>query len=763
MCISFNPPFPQHLFSLPALNPNLAQQYRLNEPVDSDTSRPGGHGTLHEILQDQKHALGKMAPPPLPEKQAKPDEAVVANVLDALGGAVGGLQKALEAESLSARRVGSGSAAPSGASMNVAKRLPSLPLKPAEQLNMGVGKSGKSGVASAVKPLEGVPSSVITSGEVSGWGADSVTPGGTVSAAEDVSRPTPPLPIATPDKSNSAIVNGLASDSTWKSEKRIVSPSSTSAKCGTHGNDVDSAGIVISQPMPLESAAPVLHSEPTVIAKTQAVDVAGGLGPSSANVDAFVPSADSAVSPGSSSGAGARIPVSSFFASDPMTEISEKAGGVTAPLSSRLLAGEPLKYHRLNIANRPREVLDSADADIDILLPSDIRAAAGAPGKTVTRIESAAEKQQRRTKMVEEFEASYGREKPEVFESQKALRERILQTFMMEQTSTAGAVEDLHRMAAIEGGLSADAASRTQTPKSRENLPKERGVRPPEESEDYVWSGTEDVSAEDVLGTSGLHTNPLKNLVSTSNSPATQQTNNSTIQALPATPLVTYRFFALVRNPENGNIQFTTLPQGLVSDTMIRENTAFDSLQNLDSPGSFLPLWRVLQKGGFTVVGGEKDCLVVKVEAEVAREKQELVLKEIKVRLSPAETAARESWERKRGVNKSGAEKEFDTAGSVGRVANVATAVKLDPGLATALEKVPPIILDAPLESKPESAAIDQKIEEVATEDQKPAEPKAGVQGNQLRKGRPFRRVFWSAVWVAACTGAVSIGLEAYL
>lgn len=421
-------------------------------------------------------------------------------------------------------------------------------------------------------------------------------------------------------------------------------------------------------------------------------------------------------------------------------DVSKKLEHAT-PLSPAV--EEPLKRHRLNVSNRTGAALDSPDADLDLLLPSDIRAAAGAPGKTILKVEGGAEKAQRRAKMLADFEAAEERRKlleGAGIESLEAIKERIQNLLAVAQASVEKLAGEL-RANNIESDT--DNARRLLALGGSENIRTAVVENPSREK----------VSTEGAMGT----VNP------TQSSPppqfayeqATPQTDTNSTHATPALP--PHKFFILVRNPESDHIQFSTLPSGVVSDAMIRKNTAFDSLQSLDFPEKFLPLWRVLQNGGFTVVGGEKDCLVVKVEADVAMERQELVMKEIKLKLSPVEAVAREGWEKKRETNQPEAEKKPDlvmkSLGDTERFAKVIIPT--------------PVIPEATIPShdpefKPEP------VPEIAEEEPHPKEEKQEesipeTQATKPKKRRPFRRLFWAAVWVAACSGAVNVGLEEYI
>lgn len=699
-----------------------------------------------------------MTPPSLSPKPTKSSEIAVKDVLGALDGNIAAFQAAGVTEPLST---------PDEVGKNESNldRI-TLSNAPSKAVRKSTSPSPKS-----TEPFSTRASDLPVSVKTRNTSADSVGTKGGVLVVEGISQPVPPAPTEQIGGGESAIAKSPASSSTQLLKKRVSPAPSVPAKPSVQGSGVVTSDTATPQWAPLKPVEPILRSASSVVTKGQATGAPVVLDksvsprspspvePSNAIADAAVLAADSTSStrPSSEARKGGQVP--SFFTNDSVTGILEEVRGATAPLAPGSSAKEKFKYHRLNIANRPGEDLGSPDADVDILLPSDIRAAAGAPGKTVTRIESAAERQQRRAKMIEEFEVSYERENSEIIEIQKGMRGKASQT---SETASAGrTVEEAH---SVPSSTRSDGGAASK-PKNSEKLLKAGGVRSSEEHEDYLWSGTENVSAEDVLGVAES-TNPPQNSTSAPDF-ATQQTAfeiDGGLSQTTSSPAL-FKFFALVRNPENGEIQFTTLPRAIVSDAMTRESTAFDSLQNLDSPDSFLPLWRVLQKGGFTVVGGEKDCLVVKVEAEAARAKQELVLKEIKVKLSPAELVARESWERKRRIGKFGIEKEPDKTEDVSTVEDVAATIKSQPQLQpTAPQaKIPPTTMRPRPESESKLEATYQKVEEAIKEKGKSTEQIPEVQANQPRKDRPFRRVFWTAVWVAACSGAVSVGLEGYI
>lgn len=280
------------------------------------------------------------------------------------------------------------------------------------------------------------------------------------------------------------------------------------------------------------------------------------------------------------------------------------------------------------------------DEDLDLLRPSDVRAAAGAPGKMSRRTEGDAEKARRRAQMLVEFEAA---------EAQK------------ERASLEGVKARIKTVGEAAAGSSGNARSKIPGTERPQRLGGEP-IRLPE----------------------------------------------------------AHKYFVLIHNPGSNDMQFSALPGGV----SVRETTAFDSLQALRSPERFLPLWHVLQKGGFTVVGGEGDCLVVRVGAGVAMEKRELVMREIGGRILPAASAE---------------------AGTPAAVAVPEQQQQQE------LVEEPQEIVKVPQEA----VKVLQETVKVPQQDHE--------QRKQKQKTRPFRRVFWTAVWVAACSGVVSVGLEEYL
>lgn len=426
-----------------------------------------------------------------------------------------------------------------------------------------------------------------------------------------------------------------------------------------------------------------------------------------------------------------------------LMEVSEEPATPQAPIPSE---EKVFKYHRLNIANRPGETLDSPDADIDLLVPSDIRAAAGSPGKIVPEVESSAEKQKRRKVMVDEFESSGGQQNlSEVPESPEAVRERIRrQAISLGLQSPEPTAENPNDKTSKPVGHGRVETSGAPTLGNAGKL----AAGELHEKEDYAWSGTEDVSTEDVLPLGKTKIGPAEPLTLTSTAP--KQTIAPVAKSPPPPTHPAQNYYVLVRSPESGHMHFTNLPSTLISEALARENTAFDALQNLDSPGSFLLLWRVLQRGGFTVVGGEKDCLIVKVDADGSKAKQELVLKEIKLQLSPAEVVARESWEKKRPSSETITEPEAANTLVDPDVVSKDLGQNVAATIATA---------EATTSHPPDT----QKSEGVATEERVAEEEIPVVEKVKVQKRRPFRRIFWTAVWVAACSGVVSVGLETYL
>ncbi|KAH0608728.1 uncharacterized protein H6S33_001862 [Morchella sextelata] len=359
------------------------------------------------------------------------------------------------------------------------------------------------------------------------------------------------------------------------------------------------------------------------------------------------------------------------------------------------------RSHSFTLVKDSKEVQESPDADIDHLLPSDIRSAAGIPVKTQPQTEAESAKAKQPTTTQADISAPPPQKKPR--ESPEELQERMRR------------IADSLDLGPIEKFIP-----------SKDH----------HDHHDYEWSGTENVSTEDVL----KHPSPTP-----TPPPATEPipkpkppTADPTPLIEPVVPTMPFtepptlppqsppptlppqsppppppptpkNYYILVRNPDTGSMHFTPLPHSLISDfpTLSRESTAFDAMRRLTNPEAFLPLWRVLQRGGFEVVGGERDCLVVMVDREGSRIKYGEVLKEVRGLVSPAERVARGAWEKRRREEK-------------------------------------------------EKENVQKEVEEVKVEEK-------GVEEGVKEGRRPRRKIFWSAVWVAACTGAVTVGLETYL
>lgn len=620
-----------------------------------------------------------------------------------------------------------------------------FPIKPAEPLNINTKDPPKHQAVNIEKSLRSAPGPLPASAGTSGTSTGPIPPNnlaGTASTAENIEtipQPIQPKIATASDTVTGGTVGIWPADAVAALEQGTKTSSPIEAISDT---SVDST-TAIPEPTSPKPAKPATDSGTRVDIEARAADL-----PTELNETLPPPPSKPIVPLNTTLDATPTVlpkPADSVSSSATITakDLPKELGHVTPP---SLTVEEPLKHHRLNVSNRAGAALDAPDADLDLLLPSDIRAAAGAPGKTILKVEGGAEKAQRRAKMLADFEAAEEKRKLSEgaeIESLEAIKERIQNLSAVVQASVEKLAGEL-RANNIECDV--DNARRLLALSGSENTRTVVVEHP---------SG-EKISNKGVLGT----VNPSPPQFAYEQ--ATPQTNTNSTHATPTSP--PYKFFVLVRNPESDHMQFSTLPSGVVSDTTIRGNTAFDSLQSLDFPEKFLPLWRVLQKGGFTVVGGEKDCLVVKVEAGVAMEKQELVMKEIKLKLSPAEAVAREGWEKRRGTNQPEAEKMPDlvedaSGKSLGDTERLAKVIVPTPH--------PTVIPEATIpshdpQSKPEPVLeVVKEIPHPKEEKQKEGIPEA--QATKPKKRRPFRRVFWAAVWVAACSGAVSVGLEEYI
>lgn len=793
----------------------LCSAIKLNEYVDRATSTPGGNrNTSNSTPQEQKPAPGHIPPPPLPSKPVKPSGGAAKPPLDTHIGVLRAAGGTNSSPVPTPRGVGFDPAVSSSAPVRVAggQTPRELPAKTAKPLDMRINDSKHCAVdtkktltsaprplpaaetciintpvepiadkisqespAKSVNPLNtalnnppkrqavnteeilgGTPEPLPVSAETRNVSTGTSGPVGAVPTVENVDsipQPTRPEIAAAPATVVDATSRDWRADTARALEEGVKSSSPTEPM--DHGTIADSttpSDTAVSQPIPSIPAEPATSGGAGVDVETRAADLPRKLNetlpllspnpiePYNTTLKATPPGP---VDPVPDPGTKTVTKGSSKEPSDVMPPLSPK------PSVDEQLVEEPLKHHRLNVSSKPGSALDSPDADLDLLRPSDIRAAAGAPGKTILKIEGGTERVQRRAKMLADFEAAEEQRKlSEGTESLEAVKERVRKLSEMGQAH-AGKPAETPR-----DNMERYTDNTSRIPALNESTYAKAAEHPLGEKEDYAWLGIEDISTN----INPTQTRESPQLV---DDQATSKANTTPIQVPTAPPA--HKYFILIRDPESDHIQFSTLPSGVVSDTMIRENTAFDSLQSLDFPERFLPLWRALQKGGFTVVGGEKDCLVVKVEANVAREKQELVMREIKLKLSPAEAVAREGWERKRGVYQPEAEKKFDTiedgseqirdnAGTVATVGTSAPQPAIMPGM---------IIRSHNPESEP--AAPHENPEEVPAKEECPKESTLNAQPTKPKKRRPFRRVFWTAVWVAACSGAVSVGLEKYI
>lgn len=723
----------------PSLRFQLCPAVMLNESVDSVTSTSTSdvsRDTLDKLPQYPKPPPGIMTPPP-PLEPVKPSASVAINPPEKLDTYTDVLQVTPSetnpppaSTSVESQRVSLDPAASSDIPVKpvVAKISQELPAKPAEALNTGKSDPHKHQAVYAERSLEDTPEPLPATGIPN---ANTSTrplssPTSTVENIDDVSRPTRPEIITASDAETGTAVGIWPADVVATLERGTETSPPAETIHGTSVGDTapsDTAAPVSISPKPAKPVKPATDSDAGVDVEARVINP-----PTELN-ETLVPRPSILTAP-----LDAILEVTPSGPADPVSGSSTKilAHGASKEFEDVIspspppspVVEEPLKFHRLNVSSSLGGALDSPDADLDLLLPSDIRAAAGAPGKTILKIEDSSEKAQRRAKMIADFEAAEEKRKLSEDigpESLEGIKERIQKLSAVIQTS----VEKL------EGELRANGIE-CDTNSAHKLL----ALGGSKNTHTGDPSG-EKISTKEVLGTF----NP---------------TNTNSIDATPASTS-TYKFFVLIRNPESDHIQFSTLPSGLVSDAMIRKNTAFDSLQSLDFPEKFLPLWMVLQKGGFTVVGGEKDCLVVKVEADVAMEKQELVMKEIKLKLSPAEAVAREGWEKKRRVNQPDTVEDGSgkSSGGVERPTTVTIPISH------------PVVIPGatiPSHDHPESktAFINETIEKPHPNEET-QESKPQVQETKSKKKRPFRRLFWTAVWVAACTGAVNVALEEYI
>ena len=190
------------------------------------------------------------------------------------------------------------------------------------------------------------------------------------------------------------------------------------------------------------------------------------------------------------------------------------------------------------------------DADLDILLPSDIRSSAGRSRRPHHKTETPDEKRERRAMMEENFEILEGEDR---FYEGVASEEKVQQ----------------HR----ERVLEEEAAS----------------LRP----------GDADISLD--------HQIP------------------SAAQEQPPSANSGEKFFILVRS-KTGIFTFSPLPPVALATPTV---PPIRVLENLDAPDAFLQHWALLHSQGFQVVSGEGECVILKVLADGAEERQEKVLAEL--------------------------------------------------------------------------------------------------------------------------------------
>lgn len=280
-----------------------------------------------------------------------------------------------------------------------------------------------------------------------------------------------------------------------------------------------------------------------------------------------------------------------------------------------------------------------SDSDMDILLPSDVRSSAGRPAKSKYEMEVERERNIRREAMIREWERL--REEQEKEES--AMRDirayRVMREQKEAQKREAERRETERREAERRGAerreaerreaekkemerreaekkemqrreeereelrLESQRAAEIEVEMKRERIlqakieaEKESPAAVRENKEEWDWSGTDTPTAEDIYKTSQYP--PVR------------------------------KYFVLTRNPSTNDFNFAPLPLAL-SHILHEPTTPMKVLENMQSPERFIGYWGAVQRLGFEIVAGERECVIVCTSIEDADEKMQSMLQEI--------------------------------------------------------------------------------------------------------------------------------------
>ncbi|PWW74280.1 hypothetical protein C7212DRAFT_298910 [Tuber magnatum] len=296
-----------------------------------------------------------------------------------------------------------------------------------------------------------------------------------------------------------------------------------------------------------------------------------------------------------------------------------------------------------------------SDSDIDIL-PSDVRSSAGRPVKSKYEIEIERERRMRREAMILEWERLREEEEKEesamndirayrMMREQKEAQKREAERKEIEKKEAEE--KEMQRREAEEKEmqrreeerreaeeketqrreeerreaeekemqrreeerreqlrLESQRAVETEMEMERERILQEAEMKAgkgspaaaKENKEEWDWSGTDTPTAEDIY--------------KTPQHPPTQ------------------KYFVLTRNPSTNDFNFAPLPLAL-SPISLEQTTPIKVLENMQSPEKFIGYWGVVQRLGFEIVAGERECVIVRASTEDADEKMESMLQEI--------------------------------------------------------------------------------------------------------------------------------------
>ncbi|KAG0125370.1 hypothetical protein HOY82DRAFT_616622 [Tuber indicum] len=257
-----------------------------------------------------------------------------------------------------------------------------------------------------------------------------------------------------------------------------------------------------------------------------------------------------------------------------------------------------------------------SDSDMDILLPSDVRSSAGRPAKSKYEIEIERERRVRREAMVQEW-MQLREEQESAMHNIRAYR--IMREQKEAQRKEAERKEIERREVERREAEEKEMQRREEERREKLRLENQRtiememergrilqeakmgvGKKPTaplrEDREEWDWSGTDTPAAEDIY---------------------------KTPQYPPA-----QKYFVLTRNPSTSDFNFAPLPLAL-SPISPEQTTPIKVLENMQSPEKFIGYWDVVQRLGFEIVAGERECVIVRAPIEDADGKMQSMLQEI--------------------------------------------------------------------------------------------------------------------------------------